>query len=107
MKISVDEIVKMKNLTNDALDRAYKRGVQDERERALPNTLFDTLLKYGIESETLLESHISNGLSDGCHWIQLKPTRDGSEGTKDVEISFQENLTEIDFVGIVDVEPCK
>lgn len=76
----------------------------DERGRPLPNTLFDALLDYAKKSETLIDCHTSMGPSDGCNWLQIKPTRAGSEGTKYVEISFEENLMEISHIGIVEQE---
>jgi hypothetical protein len=99
MKITVDEMVDMQNRTEQAMRDAHEKGVQDERARALPENLFTALLEYGIESGTIIESHRSTDKSDGCNWVQLKPTRTGSEGIKYIEISFEENLMEIDFIG--------
>jgi hypothetical protein len=100
MELSINELVELQNRNQQGLKDAYNKGVQDERERALPDNLFEALLKYGKDSKTLVEYSRSSGPSDGCNWIQLKPTRSGSEGVKSVEISFDENLTEIHSIGI-------
>ena len=100
MNITIEEMVDLQNITTTAVDEAYRRGVRDEKARALPENLFDALLKYGNESKTLVDYSKSESKSDGCNWLQLSPTRDGSEGVKYVEISFEENLTEIDHIGI-------
>lgn len=100
MEVTVDELIDLNNRTNEAIDKALKDGIRMERERTLPNNLFEALIKYGNESKTLIDYHKSSGKTDGCNWIQLKPTREGSEGVKYVEISFEENLTEVSTIGI-------
>jgi len=100
MKTTVDEFLQMTNAINEAVERAIKEGIKREAERQMPNSLFDALLSYAKESKTLVDYHKSSGSRDGCNWIRIKPTRDGSKGTKFVEISFENNLMEIYHVGI-------
>jgi hypothetical protein len=107
MKITVDEIVDMQNRTKQGMEDAYKKGVQDEKARALPENLFTALLEYGIESGTIVESNRSTDKSDGCNWVQLRSTREGSEGIKCVEISFEENLMEIKYISVSMIEKNK
>lgn len=98
MNITVDEMIDLSNRTSEGISNAYKDGVRDEknREREIPNTIFDALIEYGKKSKTLIDYNKSGSLN----WVQLKPTRDGSEGVKCVEISFEENLMEICHIGI-------
>ena len=100
MNITVDEMIELNNITQSAIEKAYNKGVENEKSRELPNNLFNALLDYGKKTKTLIDYHKSSSDLDGCYWIQLKPTRDGSEGVKCVEISFEENLTEIHHIGI-------
>jgi len=100
MKLTVDEMVDLNNRINKTAQQQYEKGVNDEKSRALPNNLFDALIEYGKKTKTLIDYHKSASESDGCNWIQLKPTREGEKGTKYVEISFDENLTEVHHIGI-------
>ena len=100
MKLTTDELIELTNKTNDVMNKAYKAGVKKEAERELPDSLFKALLDYGKKSKTLIDYHRSSDKSDGCNWIQLKPTRAGSKGTKHVEISFKENKIEINGIFI-------
>lgn len=105
MKISVKELSELQNSINESLGEAFEKGQPCERKRKLPNTLFDALLEYGKKSETLVDYHKSGGGElDDCNWVHLKPTREGSEGVAAVEISFSQNLMEIDFIGIIKEE---
>jgi len=100
MELTVDEMIDINNRTKEAIERAYKKGVQDEKERALPDNLFEAILKYGNKTKTLVDYHRSSDKSDGCNWVQIKPTRTGAKAVKSVEISFDENLMEIDYIGV-------
>ena len=99
MEISVNELIELQNRTNDGLHKAYEEGKKDEAERPLPNNLFDAILEYGKKTNTLIDYHKSDSKIDGCNWIQIKPTRDGSKGVQFVEIAFDNNLTEINYIG--------
>ena len=99
MEISVEELVNLQNKINDAQDSAYKKGFTASEERELPNNLFEALLKYAKKSKTLVDYHKNGGGMDGCNWIQLKPTRTGAEDIEYVEISFELNKNEIEYVG--------
>jgi hypothetical protein len=99
MEISVNEFVELSNSITAIAQKHFGKGVETEKERPLPNNLFEALLEYGKKSKTLIDYHKSSGKSDGCNWIQIKPTRSGKT-TDLVEISFEENLTEIHHVGI-------
>tara|TARA_R110001606_G_C14975294_1_gene603702 strand:- start:157 stop:468 length:312 start_codon:yes stop_codon:yes gene_type:complete len=101
MNITIEEMIELQIINADLIDKAYFKGVADEQARKLPDNLFDALIKYGQDTCTLVEYNKSSSKMDGCNWIQLKPTREGSENVKAVEISFQENLKEIDFIGIL------
>jgi len=101
MKLTTNELIDLTNKTNDIVNKAYNQGVKTEKARELPTNLFEVLLAYGKESKTLVDYHRSGNRSDGCNYIQLKPTRDGSKGVAYVEISFKENKWEIEgiFIG--------
>tara|TARA_R110000796_G_C14258489_1_gene399600 strand:+ start:163 stop:474 length:312 start_codon:yes stop_codon:yes gene_type:complete len=101
MNITIEEMVELQIINADLIDKAYFKGVADEQARKLPDNLFDALLLYAQSSETLVDYSKSSSKMDGCNWIQLKPTREGSKKVKAVEISFQENLKEIDYIGIL------
>jgi len=100
MEISVNEMIDLNNRTQEAIKKSYEKGVEDEKNRVLPKTLFDALIEYGNKTKTLVEYHKSGSRSDGCNWIQLKPTRTGAKGIKSIEISFEENLSEINYIGV-------
>jgi hypothetical protein len=99
MKISVDELIDLQNRTNGALQDAYKQGIKEEAEKPLPDNFFDAILDYAKKSGTLIDYHKSSSKQDGCNWIQVKPTREGSRSIEYVEISFDNNLTEINYIG--------
>lgn len=99
MKVTVNEITEITNTINKATKAAYEQGVRDESERNLPNNLYDALVEYGLKSKTLVGNHKSTETLDGCNWIQLIPTREGSEGVEYIEISFESNLMEIHHIG--------
>jgi hypothetical protein len=100
MEITVNEMIDLNNRTQEAITRSYEKGVSDEKNRPLPKTLFDALIEYGNKTKTLVNYHKSGSKSDGCNWVQLKPTRTGAKGIESVEISFEENLCEINYVGV-------
>lgn len=100
MKLTVDELADLTNRTNEAVSKAYEKGVKAERERELPNNLFEAVLEYGRKTKTLVDYHKSSSEIDGCNWVQIKPTRTGAKGVKSIEISFEENLMEIDYIGV-------
>ena len=100
MEITVDEMIDLNNRTREAITKSYEKGVNDEKSRTLPETLFDALFEYGNKTKTLVGCHRSVDKSDGCNWIQLKPTRGGSKGITSVEISFEENLSEISYIAV-------
>ena len=100
MVLTVSELIEMTNATNEVIKKSYEKGVQSEKERALPNNLFEALLEYGKKTKTLVDYHRSSDKSDGCNWLQIKPTRTGAKAVKSVEISFDENLMEIDYIGV-------
>jgi hypothetical protein len=104
MKITIEEMVGMTNVIRNVESKAYEKGVSDERERELPKNFFEALLQYAGKTKTLVDYHRSGGKADSCNWIQIKPTREGSDGIKCVEISFEENLTEINYVGVTEDE---
>jgi len=100
MNITVDEIIDLNNRISKSVQLAFEDGVNTEKNRELPTNLFDALVEYGKKTKTLIDYAKSESKEDGCNWIQIKPTREGSKGTKYVEISFEENLTEIHHIGI-------
>ena len=100
MKITIDEFVGLSGKLHESVQDAFKAGIKKQKEVELPNSLFEALLEYGVKSDTIIDYHRNGGKTDGCNWIQLKPTRDGSKGVKHVEISFEENKMDINFIGI-------
>lgn len=102
MEISVNEFVDLKNTIDASNSKAYEAGVKDESDRAIPYTLFDAIFEYAQASKTLIDYHKIGGDADGCNWIQVKPTRDSGDGGKTidfVEISFESNLMDINYIG--------
>ena len=106
MDITVDEMVDMTNRTKDAIDKAYKQGRRDREdefaeERAKePKSLFKALINYAEKENVLVDYHNSSGKTDGCNWVQIKPTRDGAEDIKYVELAFNDNLNSIHYIGV-------
>lgn len=105
MEISPQEFVELTNIITESSNKAFDRGVDAEKERVKPDNFFEAILEYAKQSKTLINYHKSTGKLDGCNWIQIKPTRSGSEDVTYVEISFEDNLNEIHYIGASITEP--
>mgnify|MGYP006908233045 CR=1 FL=1 len=95
MELTVDEFIDLQNRMSEGLAKAVRKGRELESQKPMPNNLFDALVEYGKKTETLIDYEKGND----SNWVQLKPTREGSEGVKYVEISFEDNACEVHHIG--------
>ena len=96
MEINVTELTELNKMIHTSLEVAHRKGVEEEQNREVPETLFDSFLEYAKKSKTLIDYERNK---ETC-WIQIKPTREGSKGTKHVEIGFEFNGMNVDSIGI-------
>ena len=96
MKLTVQEQIELTNAMNTLSEKSYKKGFEHAKEEELPNNFFEALIEYGKKTKTLIDYNRGKG----SNWIQIKPTRDGSKGIKAVDIAFEDDLMNINHIGI-------